>query len=404
MILFWRLAFRNLMRHRGRFILNLILLVSVFSVIVCFKGFKTNILETIQTLIVDTQFGHIQIAKQSFWENSPVEQVTDKMIDNYGPLIEKISKIHGVQFVSPRVSFYGLLNTEQRSVSAHFIAVQPEVETRMQQSLLFTEGKQFKQSKEAILSIGLKSKLQVKPNDDITLVSPNLSGGINAIDLKVSGIFSSGFSEIDTGTVYVTIQAAEKILDSGAVDKLLIRLDDEKQSPQIVLKIRELLQGTDLKIKTWRELADLYSQVENFYIFQNLFIEIIILLLVFLSVTNTVSMTVFERLSEIGTLRALGDYESHVQQLFLAESVLLGLISISFGIPVSMLLVKFDSSLEIPLVLPLASQPIQIRLLTNFEAYLEASLVCLVSVVVASLWPARKASQISIVTALGARV
>ena len=60
-MLYWRLAFRNLLRHRGRLILNLILLVGAFSTIVCFKGFKSHVLNTIHDLIIDSQFGHLQV-------------------------------------------------------------------------------------------------------------------------------------------------------------------------------------------------------------------------------------------------------------------------------------------------------------------------------------------------------
>ena len=75
--------------------------------------------------------------------------------------------------------------------------------------------------------------------------------------------------------------------------------------------------NSDLQVRDWKDLAELYTQVEVFYIFQNFLIEVIIVCLLFLSIANTVSMTVFERLSEIGTLRALGDYESEVRNLFL---------------------------------------------------------------------------------------
>ncbi len=399
-----RLGFRNLIRHRGRLALNLILLVGAFVAIISFKGFKTNILDTIKGLIIDTQYSHIEIAKRSFWENSSVDQVSDKMIENSSELINKISKIEGVKFVSPRVSFYGLLNTEDKSVAAFFIGFQPEIENKMQKSILITEGKELSGFKNAILSVGLQKKLKVKTADTVTLVGPNLYGGLNAVDLNVSGIFSSGFSDIDNGSVYLNLADAQKVLDSTAVDKLMVRLESEGDIPLVLAQLRELLKTTDLIAKSWRDSAELYNQVENFYIFQNLFIEVIILLLVLLSVANTLSMNVFERLTEIGTLRAMGDYESDIRRLFFIESALLGLISIIIGIPLSFVFVHFISSLEIPLVLPLASLPIPIKLVPTLEAYFEASAICLFSVLLGSLWPARKASRISIVLALGAKI
>ncbi len=398
------MAFRNIFRHKWRLILNLILLVGAFISIVGLKGFKNHVLDTIQELVIDSQYGHLQIAKKNFWENSAVEQVTDKMIGNSEELMARIAKIEGVQYVSPRLSFYGLVNTQETSISARFVAINPEIERSVQKSILIFDGKEFKNSKETLVSTGMKSKLKVRSHDEITIVSPTLIGGINAMDLKVSGIFSSGFAEIDSGTAYLNIKDAHKILDSEFVDLLVVRLDYEKDIPSVKEKISSLLGLNDFQVKSWVELAELYNQVKTFYIFQNIFIEVIILLLLILSVANTVTMNVFERLSEIGTLRALGDYESDIRSLFITESFLMGILSIVIAVPLSFIAIHIISGIHFQVMLPLASQAMDIKIIPSWDSYLEASLVCLLSAVASSLWPAHKGSKISVVTALAAKI
>ena len=403
-MLFWRLAFRNLFRHRGRLFLNLILLVGAFATIVSFKGFKTHVLHEVQDVVINSQYGHIQVAKKNLWQNLPVDQASDKLFEPTSNLIKQISQIQGVHSVSGRIEFYGLVNTEDKSTSAHFIGVQPEIEKKLQDTIIMTEGAAFQNSKETILSAGLKIKLKVSAGQEVTVLSPTLSGSVNAMDLKVIGLFSTGIAEVDNGTIFLNLKDAQKILDTDLVDRLLIKLDDEAQVPAVLQKIKTITDGTELEAKGWRQLAELYNQVEKFYEFQNFFIEIIILLLLLLSVANTVTMTVFERHSEIGTLRALGDYESDVQNLFLVESFLLGSLSVAIAIPFSYLLVNFVSGLNIPIMLPMASQAIPFKLIPTFGAYVEASVVCIGSVVLASLLPARKAARTSIVSALSAKI
>lgn len=403
-MLFWRLAFRNLFRHRGRLFLNLILLVGAFATIVSFKGFKSHVLYEVRDVMINSQYGHIQIAKKSLWQNLSVDQATDKLLDPTPQLVKQISQIKGVQSVSGRIEFYGLVNTEDKSTSAHFIGVQPEIETKLQDTIVMTEGAAFQNPKETVLSAGLKTKLRVSAGQDVTVLSPTFSGSVNAMDLKVTGLFSTGIADVDNGTIFLNLKDAQKILDTDFVDRLLIKLDDEADIPQVLQEIKKITKDTDLQAKGWRELAELYNQVEKFYQFQNFFIEMIILLLLLLSVANTVTMTVFERHSEIGTLRALGDYESDVQNLFLVESFLLGLLAVSIAIPFSYFLVHFVSQLNIPVMLPMASQAIPFKLLPTLGAYIEASVVCIGSVVLASLFPARKAARVSIVSALSAKI
>lgn len=403
-MLYWRLAFRNLFRHRGRLFLNMMLLVGAFVTIICFKGFKAHVLNEVKSAVINSQFGHIQIAKKNFWQNLPVDQAVDKLLDPTPALIEKLSKVQGIESVSARIEFYGLVNNDEKSVTAHFIGVQPDIETKLQKTFKLSEGVEFRNRKEAVLSTGLKSKLKTLPDQEVTVVSPTLTGSVNAMDLKMTGVFSTGIADVDNGTLFLNLKDAQKILDTELADRLLIKLVNESDSPRVLAEVQNLIAGTELQAKGWRELAELYNQVENFYTFQNFFIEIIILLLLLLSVANTVTMTVFERQSEIGTLRALGDYETNIQSLFLIESFLLGLLAIVIATPFSYLLVQFVSKLNILIMLPLASQQIALKLIPTSEAYVEAILVCLLSVVLASLWPARKAAQIAIVTALSAKI
>lgn len=403
-MLIWRLAFRNLFRHKSRFFMNLFLLVGAFSAIVLFKGFRVYVLETVQNLMVETQYGHIQVAKPAFWDHTPVERDTDRMIENPQAIIEKIRQLPDVQTVSPRVIFYGLVNTENQSLPTRLIGIQPDAESRMQSHLFFAEGKKLTQSKQAIISSGLQKILKVKPGEDVTVVSPTLDGSVNAMDFQVTGAFQTGFVEFDKAAVYIPVLDAQKLFSSEHVDNLVVFLKDPATLEKVRNQIQGLLAGTELKTRIWTELTELYSQVELFYNFQNYFVEVIFLVLLILSISNTVTMTAFERLGEIGTLRALGDQEKDIRLMMLTESLLLAIIAILVGLPVSFLLIKFFDIVNIPITLPMASLPIPMRMISQTDAYVEASLVCFLSVVLAGLWPAKRVTQVPIVTALRAKI
>lgn len=403
-MLTFKLAFRNLFRHKTRLFLNLSLLVGAFSAIVLFKGFKEHVLWMMKNSKIETQYGHLDIGQKSYWNNEPVDIVTDKMVANSSELIEKIKALPDVKFASSRISFYGLVNTEEKSVPARLMGLDPAVEVNMQKNLLFTEGSAFSDAKSAIIGAGLAKTLKVKTNDEVTIVTPTLDGGVNAMDLHVQGIFSTGWADIDNGTVFINLKDAQKVLDTDYVDQLIIQLKDEDKMSAVSQQIQPMIQPANLQIKRWIDLADLYNQVANFYNFQNVVIEAILLALLILSVSNTTNMTVFERLAEIGTLRALGDYEVDVQKLFLLESFFLGLLAIVIAIPVSTAVMQIITGLNIPLVLPFTSRAVPLKIIPLVFAYVEASAVCLISIVLASIWPTKKGSHVSIVTALRAKI
>jgi putative ABC transport system permease protein len=390
--------------------LNLVLLVGAFTAIVTFKGFKTHVLASMTKVLVETQLGHVQVAKPQYWNNASVNRAAERMISDPEGLIQKL-KLDGVEYISPRVSFYGLINTESKSQSTRFVGFDPQLESKVESRLKFMEGGPFAERKQAIISSGLQKVLKVKMGDTVTVVSPTLDGSINAMDLTILGVFKSGFADVDDGTVFLSLKDAQKVLDSNAANNLMIMLKDPDQAEAVKLQLQKLVGPMEdprsleggLQVKTWRQLSDMYIQVENFFNFQNTVIEIILLLLLLLSVSNTMSMTVFERLSEIGTLRALGDYEGDIRRLMLLEAILLGLVAVLVAVPFSYAFVKGISNLAIPVTLPLSSQPIFLRIIPYPESYFEATFVCFFSIVVASLWPARKGAKTPIVEALRAK-
>jgi hypothetical protein len=61
------------------------------------------------------------------------------------------------------------------------------------------------------------------------------------------------------------------------------------------------------ELVSWQELSDFYDKTLKLYDRQFGVLWLIILLMVLLSVTNSVNMSLFERTREFGTLLALGD-------------------------------------------------------------------------------------------------
>lgn len=81
-------------------------------------------------------------------------------------------------------------------------------------------------------------------------------------------------------------------------------------------------------------------------------LRLIILLMVLLSVANSVNMTLFERTREFGTLLALGDKPRTVFQLIMTESALLGVFGAGLGIAVGCVAAWGISAIGIPMPPP----------------------------------------------------
>jgi len=73
-------------------------------------------------------------------------------------------------------------------------------------------------------------------------------------------------------------------------------------------------------------MADFYNKTVDLYGRQFLVLKIIIAVIVILSIFNTISMSVWERTKEIGTIMAMGFKKWEIMRLFLLEGFVLGVI------------------------------------------------------------------------------
>ena len=110
------------------------------------------------------------------------------------------------------------------------------------------------------------------------------------------------------------------------MNALVISLKKNRDTDRIGAWLKEQLGASGLEVKTWVELNDFYEKTVEMYKGQFGVLQLIILVMVLLSVANSVNMSIFERTGEFGTMMALGNRSSQIFRLIVVESLLLGVI------------------------------------------------------------------------------
>ena len=159
--------------------------------------------------------------------------------------------------------------------------------------------------------------------------------------------------------------------------------------------------GGELETRHWRMLSDFYEKTLALYERQFGVLQAIILLMVLLSVANSVNMTAFERLPEFGTMLSLGNRNASIFRLILVENMLLGLIGAVLGTLVGLAIALAVSAIGIPMPPPPNSNvgyTAMIRIVPSTS--LSAFLIGLFATALAALLPARRISNIPVVSLL----
>ena len=178
------------------------------------------------------------------------------------------------------------------------------------------------------------------------------AGALNTLDMDVVGVFQTYSKDYDAHAVRIPLAAAQEILDSPDVNTLVVSLTRTADTARIAAELRSSLAASGLEVSTWQELNDFYAKTVKLYERQFGVLRLIILLMVLLSVTNSVNMSLFERIAEFGTMRALGDPSRYVARLILTETFLLGVIGAAIGVALGAALCVAISAVGIPMPPP----------------------------------------------------
>ncbi|MCE3261430.1 MAG: FtsX-like permease family protein [Pseudoduganella sp.] len=396
------LACRNAMRNRRRSLVTLAIAATGTAAALLGGGFALHTYESLaQASARDT--GHLVLAAPGQFEGndsvplehglSGREQVTRELLAH--PRVTR---------VLPRLQFSGLVSNGDKSeiflgtgVDAHqeFLVKGPFMKIE-EGALLDPDG----QGAGIVLGKGLARVLNARPGSVLTLMSTTTAGSLNAIDVTVTGIVSSGIADIDKRLALVDLATAQELLVSDKVSYLSVYLDELAHSDAVGAAWRTEYAGK-LEVRSWLDQAIFYQSVKGLYDRIFGFLGVIVLVIVLFAISNTLSMAVLERTREIGTLRAMGTTPGEVTRLFTLEGLVLGASGATLGMAlagaVALALLVLGIQMPPP---PGRTSGYPLVVSVSPTMYATAALAVTLLAALASLLVSRRAAKQSVVEAL----
>ncbi len=399
-----KIAARSVFRNKRRTTITLLSIVFGCVAIIVFGGFVDYSMWGLRESTIHSRLGHLQVYKEGFSEKGGTNPLAYS-IEDYPKIKSIIEAQDHVDFVTSRLDFSGLIGGDENSVICVGKGVEPEKEKELGVTVSMVEGEELSSEAmdEGIVGKGLAGGLGVKVGDYLTILTSTAEGALNAIDFKLRGIFRTGVKEYDDVAVMVPMELAKTLLYTEDVQSIVVVLDETENTDLVADNLRrEFSQANlDLEIKTWSDLATFYHQVVQLY--QGIFwvVKLIILIIVIFSIANTMTMSVFERIREIGTIRAMGTKRRGVLSLFLMEGLILGVLGGTLGVVFGIATAKLLSIKGIYIPPP----PTMTEGYTTLINIVPQDLIfvfCLAvgTSLISSIYPAFKAARLKVVDAL----
>jgi putative ABC transport system permease protein len=398
-------ALRNLARNRRRTAAMAAVVGLGTAALLLAGGYAAATFTGLREATIRNGLGHLQVGGSGFDEEE--QRPLASGIADVDGLRRSIVEDRRVKAAAARIDFTGLASNGDRSIAVLGRGVEPAHEyTRAGFTPRMVTGRPVAAgaTHEAIAASGLARSLSLKVGDRMTLLSATVDGAINGVDTEIVGIYTTGVRELDERSLVVRVDTAQVLLNTTRVSKLVVLLNSAAETAPVreALLARLNAAGPAVEIRTWSELATFYHQVRGLYSGIFGFLGLIIAGLVILSAGNAMTMTVMERVREIGTLRALGTGRIRIMGMFIAEGLGLGVVGGSLGLALAAVLATVLSNAGIIMPPPptfTTGFPLQIDVVARL--YWTVLVLMVATVGVAAVPPAARAARLRITDALG---
>jgi len=401
------LIWRNIWRQKRRSAISLGAVALGIVALILASGFIEWIYQDMRESTIHSQSGHMQIVKPGYFEAGKADPykflLVDDLRQNLSENFTLPDSSRPVKTVVPRLSFSGLLSHGDATLSFMGEGIDPAEQEYFGNALRLSAGNHLsaKQPHHLIMGEGLARNLGVTVGDQVVLLVNTATGGINAVEMTVGGLFTTITKSYDDNALRLPISTAQQLLRTRGAHSWVVLLHDTANTDAVLTALREELSPEQFEIVPWYQLADFYNKTTVLFSKQVQAIKLIIAFIILLGISNTMTMNVMERTGEIGTAMALGVKKIDILRQFLCEGALIGGIGGTLGVLVSLLLAEIISGIGIPMPPPPGmARGYTGEILITADMLLEALALAITAPLIASLYPAWKASRMQIVDAL----
>jgi len=337
------LAWKNLSRYKRRTIITVIVIAIGISLYILVDGFLLGAEKDSERNLIWYETGAAKIMDRDYWKNIDYLPLKDSFKPS--PALVNTIKDSGFSWTK-RIAFTAEMFDETGSLPVKVYGIDTKTDEnvfKLKETL--TKGKYLKPGEYGVLvGAWLARDLNIKLGDIVTIRTRTRLGAYQVIDLEVKGIINSPNPMINKGTAFIPLSLADRAMEMGGrVTEVALGMPEwaspDKKLVLLTGKIEKSFPG--LVVESWRELAkDFVSVSEGKRGGTSVFL-FLIFIIAMVGISNTMLMAVYERVREIGMMRAMGMKDSSIRIAFLLEAGGIGFIGSSAGIALGALLTFF---------------------------------------------------------------
>lgn len=336
------MAWRNLWRRKQRALFTALAMGVGVGLSMGMMALQSGIFDEVFDEMVTDSLGHVQVHQTDY----PTTRHQHQTLRRVTPLLHQLEALPSVAVAVPRIFTAGLAGGEREATGALIIGVDPQREATLSEiNREISEGRWLHQQpqREAVLGHELAREIKADLGAEIALVGQDTYGGIAQGLYRVVGLVESGMTELDQGGLWIHLTDAQEFLDvSDQAHEILIAgaggraaaLSSGERLAHLKSDVSQVVSTSqsDVVVKTWREAKPAVSKLIDTQTQSSYVMLMIVMGLVALGVLNTMLMSIYERTRELGIMLAIGVKPRTISGLVIIETLYLATLAAVIGL------------------------------------------------------------------------
>lgn len=348
----WKIALRNVIRHKKRTIITgLVMMVGIGLYI----GYD-SVLAGMDRLTIDTMVSYssswLKLRTPEYAADAMGSPLEHGIADPEAAIAAMKAALPELAEATPRTLFVAQASNYTDSEPAMAAAVDPSRDGKVfgvaggvsEGRWLGAGGMGEAGDHEAVVAESLAKELGLKLGDGLLVEARTVYDNDNADEYRIVGIVGSAASLNGTASIYLSYSDARALLGESlpvteidASARRAASLDAELEgSAKAAARVKAALPG--LSADPVGEFAKSYLALRSSKEKGALVLIAMILLIAAVGIVNTILMSVYSRVREIGVLRAYGMTPKDIRRLFTAEGAIIGALGSLAGLALGALI------------------------------------------------------------------
>ena len=313
----------------------------------------------------------------------------DTGIQDAIPLLPVIDRLPGVAISSAQITGGAVLIRGERVRQVSVTGLSPErVTAIIPFERYLQEGSLSLVGDGVLIGATLAEDMGLSVGGSVTLRTDQG----NTAPLRVSGIFKSGVGQLDSAAAYLDIRTARSLFDfPNAVSRIELKLTDLYDAERVASRI---VATTGLDAEPWTATAQQLYEGLQAQSNTGLILKSFALITIVIGVASSLMLTTYRRRPEIGIMRAMGASQGFILFVFVSQGTIIGFVGGLVG-----------AALGLAILTPLTPGgdvgPGQLPIDVAQGSIGLAIGLTLIGATLAAILPARSASRIDPIEAIG---